>query len=74
MLDHSHLQQMVAEQGDEATVRFSGTTVEILRGWTAGLIARYEPFAAERWWEQLNFLLARNVAQGRRPGAWLVLL
>ena len=82
LLDHrqrlslvrARLQQMVAEQGDEATVRCSGTTLEILRGWTAGLITRYEPFAAERWWEQLNFLLAQNVVQGRRPGAWLVLL
>jgi hypothetical protein len=73
-LVRARLQQMVAEQGDETTVRCSGTTLELLRGWTAGLITRYEPFAAERWWEQLNFLLARNVAQGRRPGTWLVLL
>lgn len=65
------LQQLVAERGDEATVRCSGGASELLRCWTQGLIGIYEPYAEERWWEQLHFLLARSVAQGRRPGGWL---
>lgn len=65
------LQQLVAERGDEATVRCSGEGAELLRCWTRGLIGIYEPYAEERWWEQLHFLLAQSVVQGPRPGGWL---
>ncbi len=67
----ARLQQLVAERGDEATVRCGGDEAELLRCWTRGLIEIYEPYAEERWWEQLHFLLAQSVAQGRRSGGWL---
>ena len=67
----ARLQQLVAERADEETVRCSGETLQLLRCWTQGLIRNYEPPAEERWWEQLNFLLAQSVAQGRRSGGWL---
>lgn len=67
----ARLQQVVAQRADEATVRCSGDTPALLRCWTAGLIRVYEPYAEDRWWEQLNYLLSQDVAQGRRPGGWL---